>query len=878
MCRNVLRVAGLAAAFLTSIALPSRAQQGSIQISSAIQSLTGDAERFAGQKRFEPDFGITVVEPGTRFGTLNIELRGARRGDVIHTGRLYGSLRDLKFRGATWTIEAGDSYFSPAVSEYKFANLFMPVVTFNGAAVSGHTKRSSLTMVAGQTTAWRSIFGNDPQALQQWLGIARVTHRPSTRLELSARASRIRTSSLREFSYTIDASDQAGGGAKIWISPSVQIVADASVVAYRRPGLPAWERDGSYLAGASWLHARGWLQLNASRFSPGDFPALNNPLQDREGVFAAAEYDVLPRVRLSGGWDAFRSNLDSAASMASTRPSPESSGTRTFEGIRMQVGARSSVTLRGEQGERESRAPLFGFASDSDTGSWAAEWQAAVGKANTFVRYSSRHNVEHVNVAGSYDQRDASAQIFANVSRRSQVFGTAMVTRTVMTAGGGGNTYWQAGGGTQLRLARRELWLRAEGTAARNVDLTTRIFVPRESLGLGLNGQLSRRTAVAFNVNIDRAPLLSFSGSPWITRSTLRVVRTIPTGSVSVANGSPITGRAAARGFGTIAGSVFADWNANGVLDPGENLLEGIPLRNGAARSTTGHDGHFAFSNVPAGRQDVGLDPEALPIDFDPPAVTVVAVELNRGDTKRVEFGLIPLGVIAGRVIRDANGNGKAEPGEESIDGAVIVLDGGMRSEQVRRGRYRFDAVRSGLHQVRLLIESLPEGAKIAGDAEVPVTLARDALTADVSFVVAVEKRPEIRRVFPPRGGLSANVPPAPRTAPERRSSSSPRTTSAPPLPEKVAGTLPEKCQPPFCGRGYVVQIAALSDPRRAKDTVAALKSSGLPAYLVAPSAADADGWYRVRVGPYQSRMAAQKAAATLGKKRGEKLWVTKEH
>jgi cell division septation protein DedD len=542
----------------------------------------------------------------------------------------------------------------------------------------------------------------------------------------------------------------------------------------------------------------------------------------------------------------------------------------------MQVGARSSVTFRGEQGQRESRAPLFGFASDSDTGSWAAEWQAAVGKANTFVRYSSRQNVEHMNVAGSYDQHDASAQIFANVSQRSQVFGTAMVTHTGMTAGGG-NTYWQAGGGTQLRIAHRELWLRAEGNAARNVDLTTRIFVPRESLGLGLNGQLSRRTTVAFNVNIDRAPSLSFSGSPWITRSTLRVVRTIPTGSVSVANGSPITARAAARGFGTIAGAVFADWNANGVLDPGENLLEGIPLRNGPARSTTGHDGHFAFSNVPAGRQDVGLDPEALPIDFDPPAVTVVEVELNRGDTKRVEFGLIPLGTIAGRVIRDANGNGKADPGEEPLDGAVVVLDDGARSEQVRRGRYRFDAVRSGLHRVRLLIESLPEGAKIAGDAEVPATLARDALSADVSFVAAVEKRPEIRRVFPPRGGLSANGAPVPRTTLERRSSSSSRTTSAPPLPEKVAGTFPGKCQPPFCGReSYVVQIAALNDPLRAKDTVAALKSSGLPAYLVAPPAGDPDGPYRVRVGPYQSRMAAQKAAATLGKKRGEQLWVTR--
>jgi len=428
MRQRALRVPGLAAVLLGSVALAAHAQQGSIQISGAVQGVSGDSQRLTGQKTLEPDFGVAWLEPGTRFGTFHIELRGARRGDVIHTGRMYGSLHDLKFHGATWTIEAGDGYFVPALTEYRFANLFSPAVTFNGVAVSGRTTRSSLSIVAGQTTAWRNIFGNDPQGLEQWVGVGRATYQPSTKLEVSARASRVRTSSLREFAYTVDASDQAGGGAKLWINPAVQIVADASAVKYRRPGLTTWEFDGSYMGGASWLHSRGWAQLNASRFSPGDFPALNNPLQDRAGVFAAGEYDVAPRVRLSGGWDAFRSNLDPAGSVASASPSPEGSGTRGFGGVRLQAGPRASVTLRAERGQRESRTPLFGLGSDSDTGSWAAEWQAAIGNANAFVRYASRQSVEHMNVSGSYDQHDASAQIFANVSRRSQIFGTAMVT------------------------------------------------------------------------------------------------------------------------------------------------------------------------------------------------------------------------------------------------------------------------------------------------------------------------------------------------------------------------------------------------------------------------------------------------------------------
>jgi sporulation related protein len=857
-------IAGLTAASLASLALSADAQQGSLQIATAVQTVSGNSLRLGGQHSLEPDFGVAWLEPGTRFGTFHMELRGARRGDVIHTGRLFASLTDLKFRGATWTIEAGDSYFTPGLNDYRFANLFTPAVTFNGASISGHTNRSAVMIVAGQATAWRNIFGNDPQGLEQTIGLARASHHVSDTLEVSARASRIRTSSLREFTYTVDASDQAGGGAKLWITRSVQVSADASTVHYRRPGVPAWQHDGSFMTGASWLHSRGWVQLNASRFSPGDFPALNNPLQDREGIFAAGEYDVVPRVRLSAGWETFRSNLDPAASRASTTPTPESSGTRGFGGVRMMVGSKSAVTFRAEDGGRASHEPVYGFASDSDTGSWAAEWQAAIGKANTFVRYSTRESVEHVNVAGSYDQHEAAAQIFANVSRRSQIFGTALITRTEMTAGGG-STYWQAGGGTQLQIPHRELWVRAEANAARNVDLTSRIFVPRQSLAVGLNGQLSRWTTIAFNVNVDRAPSFSFS-DPWISRSTLRIVRTIPTGSVSLASSTPITAGSAARGFGTVTGSVFADWNANGVLDAGENLLDGIPLRSGATRSTTGHDGRFTFANVPVGRGQVGLDPEALPIDFDPPAVTVVDIELNRGDTRHVDFGLIPLGSIQGRVIHDANGNGKADSNEEPIDGAVVVLDDGARSEQVRKGRYRFEAVRSGAHLVRLLIESLPEGARIAGDPEVPATLTRDALSLDVSFVVSVEKRPEIRRVFPPRGGTA-----------ERRSTPSGRAASVPSLTEKVPATVSGKCEPPFCGDRFVVQVAALSDQGRANDLAAALKTSGMPAYVLTPSPDEPGGPYRVRVGPYTTRTAAQRTAAALERKRGDKLWVTRE-
>ena len=862
--------------FLADTAL---AQQGSLQFSTAVQTLRGDPSRYAGQNPFEPDLGVSWLQPGSRFGVFQIEIRGARRGDALHTGRIYGALRDAKYLGAAWTIEAGDTYFSPSIAAYGFSNLFSPTVTFNGAAVRARTDRSTLSVVAGQTTAWRNIFGNDPQALGQTLGIVHSTRRIGRNLELSARGSRVRTSSLDEFSYTIDDGDQAGGGARFQLTPSVQLVGEGSLVSYRRTGTTSRERDGSYLGGLNWLHGRGYVQVNAARFSPGDFPALNNPLQDREQLFAVGEYDLWSRTRVSGGWERFRTNLKPEDSLASSRPTPKTAGDRGFGAVRVQLTSRSTIAVRSEQGTRDSRPVGPGLASDSDTGMWAAEWQAAIGRTNAFVRYSGRENVEHANRTGSYDQQDASAQLFANLRGGSQAFGMAVLTRTT-SADGGGSTYWQAGGGTQMRLGSRDLWLRAEANAARNMDLATRLYIPRESLIFGVNGQMSRSTTIAFNVNMDKAVTPYMTGGPWLARSIVRVTHTLPTGSVFLPATATLATSEVSRGTGAISGLVFADWNSNGVQDADENALEGIPLRLAGGRTTSGRDGQFAFLNVPAGVRSVGLDTSALPVDFDPPALAEVQIELSRGDAKRVVFGLTPLGMIQGRVVRDANGNGKADSNEEPIDGAIVVLDGGLRSEQARKGRYRFDAVRSGPHVVKLLIESLPDGAAITGDAEVPATLSRGALSADVTFVVSVEKRPEIRRVFPPRGGSGQAAatarPPAGRSnGPAAAPTAAPNTPAS--VPSTAITTPASSPNTPAVVGKFAIQIAALNDQSRARDAVQQLKSAGMPAYLLEPPASEPDGPYRVRLGPYASREEAQKVAATLEAQRGAKVWVTTE-
>lgn len=866
------RATGLVVALIIATpATPAAAQQGSVQISGAAQATTGETAR-AGNLGVDPDLGVTWLQPGTRFGTLQLEVRGTERSTQVHLGRIYGSLRELKTGRYSWTIEAGDAYYAPTVGEYKFSNLHTPVVTFTGAAVSARSARSSVGLVAGRGSVWRNIFGTDPDTLDQTILGGRATVRAGDRLDLNARASRIRTEDLGEYTYTIAESDQAGGGVRYVVTPSVQVIGDGGVVSYRRAGSTTNERDGSGLVGVHWLHGRGWLQMNVSRFSPGESPTINSPLSDRSGQFAAGELDLVKRVRLFGGWEAFHQNLDPSAAQAAGYELPRSTGTRQFGGVRTQIGTRSTLTLRLESGDRISKYISGRQDIESDTGVWSIDWHTALSRMNGFLRVAERSNVTSASRTGSYTQRDVAGQVFVRMTTSTQVFGLMTSTRTIDEAGGG-STFWQAGGGAQLQVVRQGLWLRTEGTIARNTDLLTQAFVPRESLSIGFNGYVTPRTSLGVDVYVDRAGVSSNSGSPWATRSMVRLVQTLPTGSPYAASGSGLFRSAPVRAVATVKGVVYADWNGNGLLDAGENPVAGVPLRIeavGAAQTT--QNGEFLFRNVPDGLHEVGLDLGALPIDFDAPTIPRLQVALSGHDTRVVAFGLVPLGSIRGRVVRDLNSNGTADSTEPAIDDAIVILDGGKRSERSRRGQFAFDAVPSGEHTVTLVAESLPDGALISGDSTHVARLGRGRMAIEVPFLVSIETRAEIRKVFP---GAVANVP---KTAVPVRKDGKPVPNAARPEgirapSETPAGSVTSRL--PDAPGTFALQVAAFDDPIRARRMVADLKEKGLPAYLVEPPPGDPNAPYRVRVGVYASRLDAERASRSVSRAAGVKVWVT---
>ena len=136
-----------------------------------------------------------------------------------------------------------------------------------------------------------------------------------------------------------------------------------------------------------------------------------------------------------------------------------------------------------------------------------------------------------------------------------------------------------------------------------------------------------------------------------------------------------------------------------------------------------------------------------------------------------------------------------------------------------------FEAVQSGEHSVTLLADSLPDGALIAGEATQIATLGRERMTVDVPFVVSLETRAEIRKVFP---GSAAAALPKPGAAARRDGKPMPTVPKADAAAAKFDASAARVATPAPTPGTFALQVAAFDDPARARQMVVELKNKGL--------------------------------------------------
>jgi cell division protein FtsN len=169
------------------------------------------------------------------------------------------------------------------------------------------------------------------------------------------------------------------------------------------------------------------------------------------------------------------------------------------------------------------------------------------------------------------------------------------------------------------------------------------------------------------------------------------------------------------------------------------------------------------------------------------------------------------------------------------------------------------------------------EGARPAPElAEAPPPApAQEEVRLPDSLLMPAEEEPSAAAPEPQRSEpkesprVVAEAPPAvPKAAPAPAAPAPQKQAAAPPpavTPPAAKPTTPPRPRPAIqaaaSAAGYNVQVSAVRVPADADNVAANLREKGYPAHIEADRG---DGWYRVLVGPFASREAAEESRNRL--------------
>ncbi|MDD3717767.1 MAG: SdrD B-like domain-containing protein [Actinomycetota bacterium] len=134
--------------------------------------------------------------------------------------------------------------------------------------------------------------------------------------------------------------------------------------------------------------------------------------------------------------------------------------------------------------------------------------------------------------------------------------------------------------------------------------------------------------------------------------------------------------------YGSISGKKWLDADYDGVWDEEEaefiagitiNLYEGSPPGDLIASAVTGEDGYFEFTHLEPGTYTLVETEKEGYFYCTPVNVTVV---LSAGEGAVVNFGNCPYGRVEGLKFDDLDGDGSFDPGEPTLAGIEVTLEG----------------------------------------------------------------------------------------------------------------------------------------------------------------------------------------------------------
>ncbi|NLV57555.1 MAG: hypothetical protein GXY67_02200 [Clostridiales bacterium] len=200
---------------------------------------------------------------------------------------------------------------------------------------------------------------------------------------------------------------------------------------------------------------------------------------------------------------------------------------------------------------------------------------------------------------------------------------------------------------------------------------------------------------------------------------------------ISFVAGQVTQAAVAAVPVGSFSGRVWLDENNNGIMDPQEPGVGGVPLSLEGSKSgktftvVSGENGEYLFQQLPNDRYTLIVQlPEGLLFarysETGGDLRSVITVAGNKGsrefpvagaaDVVNKNVGVIPKGTIKGAAFLDLNYNGLRDEGEPGYPGVILEVYRTVKTEPLGRlitgedGSFAFESLRAGEYRLRAIL------------------------------------------------------------------------------------------------------------------------------------------------------------------------------
>jgi hypothetical protein len=477
------------------------------------------------------------------------------------------------------------------------------------------------------------------------------------------------------------------------------------------------------------------LQANYRRIGT-DYRFVNEAtqgLKDQQGLFVLAEYTPWQDVTLFGNLDRFHNNVS------------DESDRNTLDTLSGLLGfsffnpAYPSLFVTYSVLDQETR---FSFPNpvSTSTGTLASELQYQYKSFNPYLRYRRINYADGITPMAEYVEnavtlgfrQDFGTGIWAYLEGQTDQKKYHHDEKYTQLYGKVGFNYYYSS----------ELSSWGEFIYGKLKDRTEDSRVGKIEGSFGLTYQLPWGIQVQGDIRYDR---IVDPPKDWMRAQNLQVTFQIAKQfgwgkPPEIAGLKPGEG---SSGYGTVDGFVFNDINRNGTQDKGEEGVQNVTLRlEDRSATKTNENGYYQFSRVEVGGHLVTLDVRRIPAEYSIISPEKVGTEVRLRETLKINFPLITVGRIEGRIIFDANGNGERDPDEQGVPDVLVVLEpGDLNTYTDEDGKYALENVLPGKYVMTSDPTTLPEDAVFTSSAELRFEVPVGGELKDMDFLIFVKPR-----------------------------------------------------------------------------------------------------------------------------------------